>query len=174
MLLAISGCSTPPMQDQDADMGADTPETLVEAFFTDFNQAIQDPNLDDPETRQIWALRLSNYFAPSERIDQRQALSFMLANFVVGSQQLKENHFLIVEILYSDITANVHGSHALVTLVDSELHLRLVRIEPNGTQTVQSDRLVPLSTMLGDYSEALPALLVNSQWYLTEFGQPMV
>lgn len=174
LLLVVGGCTLPVENDLDDTIGRETPTLLVSDFFTDFNQALQDPQLDDEEIREIWALRLASYFAPSEQVVHRQALSHMLANFAYGSAQFAENQRLIVEILYSDITVKEHGNHALVALVKGEVRLRRVRIEPNGTLTVQSDQRVPLSTVLGDYSEALPALRVNERWFLTEVRQPMV
>lgn len=168
LLIATSGCDLALGSLQES-QDALQPEAVVAAFITDFNSALQDPNIQQRETRQAWAIRLANYFAPAERAVQQSTLGFMLANFAGGLENLAENQRLVIEISYANLETVEQSEHqAQVAIVEGELLLRRMRVEPNGAIILQDTQEYPLSHVLGMYSDMLPVVWVSGQWFLTE------
>jgi hypothetical protein len=169
VILLLSGCGVPVEALQDTNVGGESPAAVVRDFFTDLNSALRYPDITEQETRDLWALRLSNYFPPTERMDQRAQIGSMLTRFANDLENLEANQHIVVAVLYEDIvTEQQKDGRALVRLVAGELQVRTIRIEPNGTQTLLRDQRYPLSQVLGDYSEAMPVLEANDRWFLTE------
>ncbi len=169
LILLLSGCGMPVEALEDTNVGGESPEAVVRGFFTDLNSALQYPDITEQETRELWALRLSNYFPPTERMDQRAQIGSMLTRFANDLENLEANQHIVVAVLYEDIvTEQQKDGRALVRLVEGELQVRTIRIEPNGTQTLLRDQKYPLSQVLGNYSEAMPVLEANDRWFLTE------
>lgn len=149
--------------------GGSTPEEVVEYFLTNLNETLQSPDIELRENRQIWAVRLSNYFTPAERDYQRVVIGTMLATFARGLENLAENQRLVVEIVYTELVADESETNQThVHIIDGELHLRWMRVDPGGAEVVQRDLRVPLTDMLGEYGKTFPVMQVNGRWFLTE------
>src|SRR5688572_33240934 len=81
LALGLSACAAAPVEQELAGTGNSTAQGIVESFLEDLNMALADPALTDPAARRSWAERLAGHFAPSERADQRAAMSTMLASY---------------------------------------------------------------------------------------------
>jgi hypothetical protein len=171
LALLLIACGVPvETEQQNLEAGGQTPQAVATSFFNDLNQALQDPQIIEPETRDTWAARLSSYFAPSERMNQRTAIAYMLNTFADGQRQLEPNHTLTIEILFSSIElVEERGDHATVHIVDGWLRLREVQITPNGRQNVIRDQRRALLDVLGYHRDELPVLRVNNRWFMTEW-----
>ncbi|WP_240695888.1 hypothetical protein [Candidatus Chloroploca sp. Khr17] len=164
VLLLLSGCVT--VADQEvAGAGASSPQAVVESFIEDLNTALAEENLTDPEVRRIWAERLASHFAPSERVDQRNAMSQMLLNFVTTANEPVVGSRATLKITYSyvEILRREEG-RALVNLVDGTFVLVFLDAEDN----VLRERTGGLTEVLGQTSGGLPVIQVGSSWYMTE------
>ncbi len=172
--LVLVACGVPVETDQpDLEAGGQTPQAVMTSFFNDLNQALQDPQIVEPETRDFWAARLANYFAPSERLSQRMAIAYMLANVADDQRQLADDHVLTIEILFSSIElVEERGDHAIVHIVDGWVRLREVQINSNGRQNVIRDQRRSFREVLGLTSDELAVLRVNNRWFMTEWQGP--
>lgn len=164
MALLLVGCG-PAAEIGDAGLGGISPEAVVENFVEDLNEALQDPTLEAPETRQIWAERLASYFAPSERADQRVVLREMLDTFVVSSRRPVIGERITFELTHNGMERITSSAdEALVRVVDGTIVLRWLDAEGQ----VLRERSSGLMDVLGQASGGLPALRVNGVWFLTE------
>lgn len=165
------GCGVPVEIEQE-DTGGETPREVVGHFLDNLNQALQDPNLEQPKVREVWALQLASHFAPSERANQRLALEDMLTRFATSLSALGEDEQLTIEIRYESIRLDEqHGNRGSVYIVDGWLNLRQVHVAENGRKTVRRDQGGPLLEVIGLKSKVLPVLRVNGRWFLTEYPQ---
>lgn len=169
VLTMLAGCGLPVSALQETSPGGgETPEAVINDFFTDLNMALSDPAIQQPRARQIWAGRLSSYFAPSERVDQQEMIGVMLARFAAEQHYLPENQRLYLEIVYSNLEPVEHAEdRATFRLRDGRLQLRQVRIETNETETLLEREEQPLDAFMGEYSESLPVLQASGRWFLT-------
>lgn len=168
-VLVLVGCQGTGDIFQNETEGGETPEEVVAYFLTSLNETLQSPDIEVRENRHIWAVRLSNYFTPAERDNQRVVIGTMLATFAHGLENLAENQRLVVAIVYTDLVADeTKTNQTLVHIVDGELHLRWMRVDPGGTEVVQRDQRVPLTDVLGEYGKTIPVMLVHGRWFLTE------
>jgi hypothetical protein len=169
LIASLSGCLASNQAIQDEKGGGETPEAVVHYFLTTLSSAIQDPDIDNPETRLVWALRLSTAFPPGERVDQRALIQTMLANFSHGHEELAKNQRLIVDIVYTELVVDTpHDNQAHVNIVEGQLYLRWMRVDPGGAEILQKDQRVLLTDVIGAYGTFLPVLYVDGRWFLTE------
>ncbi len=162
----LGGCGAVAL-DENVGLGGVTPEAVVESFLEDINAALADPALNEAATRQMWANRLASYFAPGERVDQRQAMREMLDGFANANTRPARGSRAEVTISYDrtrslradDRTALVEIANAVITVRwrDNEGNLLLER---NGA----------LLRLIGREESGLPVIRVDGRWYLTEAG----
>jgi hypothetical protein len=172
-LVLLAACApAADLEREEARIGGETPEAVVVAFVENLNQALEDPQLSEEEPQRAWAERLASYFAPSERVDQRNALWDMLAIFAIQRDQMTENQELTLEVLYEDVQVTPEGdqgNRASVRLIGGTMHYRRVFVAENGYRSVISDRRLSFNEVLGmDEDAGLPVLQVNERWFLTE------
>jgi hypothetical protein len=170
-VLALAGCSLPAdVEGNERAIGGETPEAVTRAFFDSLNTALQDPEITEQETRQVWAERLATYFAPSERIDQRDVLWQMLADFAARLEQLDEHLEVTLEVTYEGMyVADQSDDSAVVRLVGGTLHFRRVWVAENGYRSIVTDQRHDLNEVLGQPEQhGFAVLRVNGRWFLTE------
>ncbi|NJN65649.1 MAG: hypothetical protein HC884_02495 [Chloroflexaceae bacterium] len=169
-----AGCGMPLEVEEDPILtGGNTPESVVDNFLRDLNSALKDPFITERETRQLWERQIAGHFAPSERLDQREAIALMLANFATGMANLAEDQTLTVEIRYEGVRLIEQQGHtARVQIVDGWLSLRQYRLVENGKRVVQRDQGRPLSEILGQKDQIIPVRRIDGQWFITEFTGP--
>lgn len=180
--LSATACSAPAETDQErVDAGGSSPQDTVTFFFDDLNEALQHPDLSQPETRQSFAEQLASYFAPSERIEQRRLFVASLAQFAENQQTVGENEQWMVHISFANVElAEQEESRARVRLVDAAMHLRLVRHQEQYEEVLYEQKR-PLEAVLQRPTQALTSteqlaptdwtvdvLQVNGRWFLTE------
>lgn len=148
--------------------GSSTPQDVVEGFFEDFNQALKEMPGSDSVRRRYWADRLAGYFAPLERVDQRDALGLALYTYAMGSQQLGESERLQFDITYSSLELlQSQEDAAQVRLVEGLLRLRIMRIDGESEIPVRIDER-PLGETIGKPDGIIPLVRVNGRWFLSE------
>jgi hypothetical protein len=162
--LLLTACGQTVALEETAQGGA-SPEQVVESFLEDFNAALNDPSLDEPDVRRGWAERLAGYFAPSERIDQRTAMGDMLVGFVASSRQPVVGERMVLELTYSDVEViDRTDNTALVEITDGAFLLRWLNAEGEPLR----ERSGNIMDIIGQTSGGLPVLRVGAQWFLTE------
>jgi hypothetical protein len=161
----LAGCADAAPVETGSALGGITPETVIERFVSDLNDALRDPALATPETNRAWAERLANHFAPSERVDQRTALRTMLSSFAASLSQLETGQRLLLDLSYSDVVIiSREQNRAMVALNDGVLSLRW--ISANGDVIRQRSR--SLTELLDIRNGGLPVIRVDGRWFLTE------
>lgn len=170
MLWGLSACGTPLEIDQDSvSFGGSSPEIVIERFFEDLNLAFQDPDIVDPDTRRIWAERLSRHFAPSERLAQRVVLGQGLRTFASGLLQLADDQQLTTEITYDTLErVAITSTSATVRVVNGKIRMQRVRIVDQRNPEILFTQERPLSIILGEDHTVLPVVQVNGYWFMTE------
>lgn len=167
-LAALAGCGqeAPPPAPSG---GGFNPESVAQSFFEDFGQALQDPNLAREETRDYWVERLANYFAPSERDDQRIALASSLASFANGLGELADNEAVVFELHGFNQLEKVSddGTHAIVRLPSASIYMALTRSTEEGTRPFY-EQTISLGQVTGRADGSVPMIKVDGRWYLTE------
>lgn len=137
--------------------------------------ALADPTLADAEGSTRWAERLSNYFAPSERVQQRQALRRMLDDLLVSMEQLSaeeqpgEQTQLTFEVRPLPIgvrTAMQSSIRAEVQLLDASLYLKIVRVAGESPQVLW-EQTEPLAGLIGRSDGTIPVVRVDDRWFLS-------
>jgi hypothetical protein len=169
--LMLAGCSLPEdVEGNERAIGGETPEAVIRSFFDSLNTALQDPEITEQETRQVWAERLATYFAPSERIDQRDILWQMLADFATRLERVDEHMEITLEVTYEGMyIAEQSDDSAMVRLVGGTLHFRRVWVAENGYRSIVTDQRHSLNEVLGQSEQGGFAVLrVNGRWFLTE------
>jgi hypothetical protein len=145
--------------------GGSTPEDAVQSFVETFNLAFQDPNLQDIETRRTWAERLSYYFAPSERADQRVAFGTMFARHASGISELAPGEQISIAISWSAFrVVEQDGERARVAIVDGAIQFQWL----DASGAAIRERSSAITELLGQEPEGIPVLRVNGQWFITE------
>lgn len=166
MLVTLAACANTEQGAALVGTGGTNPQEVVSNFVDDFNKALRDPQLDTRTRQNYWADLLASYFAPNERVDQRQNMSQALATFAAGVDQLEADQKLVVEVTYSGIElANQHDDRASIRLVDGTLHLRIVR--ESDLKTI-NDVQRPFDATIGQRDGMLPLVQLNGHWFLTE------
>lgn len=165
LALILTGCAAAPAEQELAGAGSPTPQGVVESFLAELNKALADPELGSPPARRAWSERLASYFAPSERADQRAALSEMLGAFADSASRPAFGSKVQLEVTYSGIEIiSRSGDEALVRVVDGVFALRW--IDANGE--VVRERSGGLTDVIGQASGGLPVLRVGGSWFMTE------
>jgi hypothetical protein len=171
MLLLLPTACALPADEESSDLSGDTPEDVATNFFASLNEALQDPQLTEEQTRRAWAERLANYFAPTERAEQRQALGEMLAYFAADVEQLDNNQQMTLEVDFSGVQVIEPDSlneHVKVRLTDATIRYRLIQLGENGSRRILRDQQRPLYEVLGQEEETFPVIQVNGRWFITE------
>lgn len=166
MLVLGSGCGilTQPVEPT----GATTPADVAASFLATVNTALEDPTLDQFDTRRRYAEQLAAHFAPSERVRYRQSLQEMLALFAAGKAELPAGQELTLTLEYDDLEVQqLSETEARVRLIGGSLRYRIVEIAPNGFREVLLDQQHTLTDVMGLENSTLPILRVEEQWYLT-------
>lgn len=162
LLLAACGPAT---EASTVGLGGSSPEAVVEDFVEDLNAALQDAQLAAPDVRRSWAERLSSYFAPSERADQRVAMREMLDGFLASSRRPVVGERLSFALTHNGMERiSSSADEALVRVVDGVIVLRWLAADGQ----VLRERTGSLMGVLGQTSGGLPVLRVNGVWFLTE------
>ncbi|MGQ9549456.1 MAG: hypothetical protein ACUVSY_12845 [Roseiflexus sp.] len=169
VLLFPVGCTTVPATQESPGGGGFSPEVVTESFFEDLQSALQDPNLDQEETRSFWAERLSGYFAPAERDTQRLALRRALASFAAGLRQLADDETAVFEFHGFEPVEKVadDGKRALVRLPSAAISMTLMRTNERGSY-VFYEQTISLSQVIGRPDGTVPVINIDGRWYLTE------
>lgn len=162
----LAGCAdAAPIEPTGGSIGKLYPDTVVQEFVDELNEALRDPGLDTPEVSRAWAERLANYFAPSERIDQRTALRAMLGSFAVSLGQLEAGQRLLLDLSYSDLAVTSREQNrAIVALNDGVVSLRWI----SASGDVIRQRSRSLIELLDIRNGGLPVIRVDGRWFLTE------
>lgn len=166
----LTACTVPLATNQaQALPGGPSPEVITNTFFTDLNQALQDPLLTQPETRRAWAERLAGSFTPSERVDQRAVFSQMLTSFASSLAEIPADQQLSLNILYTEVeVVQQAAERATVKLNEGSLQLRLVQRLPNGRRQILRDQQRPLTTTIGLEKGTWSVVRVGNRWFLTD------
>jgi hypothetical protein len=144
------------------------PEQVAENFFEDLQSALKDPQLANDDKRGQWVERLSSYFAPNERDDQRIALSSALDNFVAGLDKLAANESLTLELRFDGVEkVSQSESRAMIRPINGSIYVLITRATDSGIATLYEDN-VGLDELLGSQDGAVPVIRVGRAWYLTE------
>ena len=163
--LLVSCADPAPVETTGGSQGKLNPETVIESFVDDINEALRDPGLATPEASRAWAERLANHFTPSERVDQRTALRTMLDSFAVSLGQLEPGQRLLLDLSYSDVTViSREQNRAIVALNDGVVSLRWI----SATGDVIRQRSRSLTELLDIRNGGLPVIRVDGRWFLTE------
>lgn len=167
-LTLLSACSEHSDDVLSASPGSSTPQDVVEGFFEDFNEALKEMPESDSVRRRYWADRLAGYFAPNERVDQRDALGLALYTYAMGSQQLAENEKIQFDITYSSLELlQSQDDAAQVRLVEGTIRLRIMRLDGESEIPVRIDER-PLGETIGKPDGIIPLVRVNGRWFLSE------
>lgn len=168
-VLLLIGCTTAPATDVTSVGGGISPEAVTESFFEDLQRALQDPNLNQEETRSFWAERLAGYFAPAERDAQRVALRRALASFASGLRQLAADETAVFELRGLQPVEKIadDGERALVRLPSASISMTLIRTTERGS-FVFYEQTIGLNQVIGRPDGAVPVVKIDGRWYLTE------
>ncbi len=169
LLVGLVACAEQPDEAVLAGVGGSTPQYVVISFFEDFNKALKESPQSDDVRRRYWTDRLAGYFAPNERVDQREAISLALYTFASGSKQLPEDQRLSLDVSYNNLElVQQETDSARIRLVDGVLRLKITRIAPDGAQIPLRSDERPLGETIGQPDDIVPLVRVNGHWFLTE------
>lgn len=167
LLALLVGC-TGSVQDREDLIGGSTPQAVAANFFEDFNTALEDPAINTPETRRIWAERLAGYFTPVERADQRLAIRQALANFAYQQANVPAGEALTLRITYTAIAVlTVQNEEAMVQLVDGRFVFQRFKLGEGDPQLIR-EQIEAIGTVLGMGDAGFPVHRVNGRWFMTE------
>jgi hypothetical protein len=170
LLLALAGCAVTP--EPDAAQGAPTggsfsPEAVAESFFEDLGNALRDEKLADDQQRGAWVERLSGYFAPNERDDQRIALRAALDSFTAGLDKLESNEHLTLDLKIERLEqVSQSDDRAMIRPVNGAIYVLITRTTSVGIQNLYEET-VPLERIIGN-NGSVPVVRIGRSWYLTE------
>lgn len=172
VLLALAGCSFAPGQaaaPSGAVGGSDIgPDRVAENFFDDLASALKDSQIGDDDKRGAWVDRLANYFAPSERDDQRIALRSALDNLVAGRGKLAPNETMSIDLRFDRIEKiSQSDDRATVRPVNGSIYILITRTTDAGVATLYEDT-VTLDKIIGSQDGSVPVIRIGRAWYLTE------
>lgn len=169
LLIGLTACADQPDETVLAGVGGSTPQDVVISFFEDFNKALQESPQNDEVRRRYWSDRLAGYFAPNERVDQRQAIAQALYTFGSGSKQIPDDQRLTLDVSYNSLElVQQETDSAKVRLVDGVLRLKIMRVAPDGAQIPLRSDERPLGETIGQPDGIVPLVRVNGRWFLTE------
>ncbi|RRR75238.1 MAG: hypothetical protein EI684_05225 [Candidatus Viridilinea halotolerans] len=163
--LLLSACGSVLSVNELVGAGGGSPRQVVESFLEDLNAALTDPELATPEARRAWAERLASHFAPSERVDQRNAMAAMLARFAASAASPAVGAYATLELTFSGTEIiEQHDGRALVRVVDGQFVLRFY----NANGDLIRERSGGLIDLIGAQRDGLPTLQVGENWFMTE------
>lgn len=172
-LLLLVGCGQAAATEAEQELvGGATPDGVVTDFWAQMNATLASPDLSDPASRRAMADRLAAYFAPAERLQQREVLGVMLAQFADSRAILPPDVELTIEVVSGEPTVEAQSSStALVRLPASELTYRRVRVSEGGFRTILYEETYTLSEVLRsdvpNTDGAFPVVRVNDRWFLS-------
>ena len=172
VLLLLSACTTaqPSNTASVSSGGGLTAQGVVEDFFTDLGMALQDPNLAQEDRRSMWVERLSAYFAPNERAEQRVGLNDSLNSFARDRALLGADETLTIEVSLGkqeELQVIEQGDHALVLLPQAQISIQLARITTDGIVPYY-EQPIDLGRLTGRADHSIPTIRIGNLWYLTE------
>jgi hypothetical protein len=177
LALALAACSAAlnngPTPDDPAGGSRYGPESVAENFFNDLRAALKDPALADDTVRSKWAEKLSNYFAPNERDDQRAALNEALSSFTDGQAQLNAGQTLTIDLRFTGVQkVSDDGQRALVRPVNSganaSIYLLIAHTNDRGVVVPEFEQEIGFDKIIGRNDGAIPTIRIGDRWYLTE------
>ncbi|MBC8161531.1 MAG: hypothetical protein H7Z42_09975 [Roseiflexaceae bacterium] len=166
VLLLLNACGpAAPQVELGSIGGGATPVDVVQTFFEEFGRALRDPQIQRDSVRDRWAARLADYFAPSERDDQRVALGAMLDSYASELRSaVALNEQFTLEIRWDDISAPANpGQRTLVEIENGRVFWQVLR---DGSLIDEQE--TPLSAIIGREDSSVPAVKVGTIWFLTE------
>jgi hypothetical protein len=171
-LLLLAACGAAPGETtqpaEQTGVGGISPEAVAHSFFEDLGAALKDPVLGRDETRSYWVERLSGYFAPNERDDQREILSSTLASFADGVGQLNPDQTLTLELRFDGVEKiSGNGDSAMVRPLHAAIYLVIAHTTDRGPVT-DYDQTIGLDKIIGREDGAIPVIRIGDRWFLTE------
>jgi hypothetical protein len=172
VLLLLASCGATPGETaapvEQTGGGGISPEAVTHSFFEDLAAALKDPVLVRDESRSYWVERLSGYFAPNERDDQRELLSNTLASFANGISQLNPDQTLTLDLRFDGVEkVSGDGDSALVRPLRASIYLVIAHTTDRGPIT-DYDQTISLDTIIGRADGAIPVVRIGDRWFLTE------
>jgi hypothetical protein len=172
LALLLSACAAPPQPGETTQEigGINTPEAVVESFFEDLGDALQDADLASQERRAYWVDRLAGYFAPNERDDQRLALQEALGSFARDLEALAPNETLTLELRGFDparATMAADGQRATVRLPEATIYMLITRATDQGPVTIY-EQPIGFDLVISNPEKSVPLVKIGGRWYLTE------
>ena len=166
--MLLSSCSTSQQASTTAVNagGGASPQSVTEGFFSDLGKALQDPNLAQEETRSLWVERLSAYFAPNERSDQRVTLNDSLRSFANDRAQLGADEALSIEISLGnekELQVIEQGDRALVLLPNAKISIQLSRVTKDGLVPYY-EQPIELGRLTGRAEQSIPTIRIRNFW----------
>lgn len=144
------------------------PEAVAHSFFADLSAALKDSTLVRDESRSYWVERLSGYFAPNERDDQRELLSNTLASFADGVSQLNPDQTMTLDLRFDGVEkVSIDGDNALVRPRNADIYLVIAHTTDRGPIT-DYEQTISLDTIIGRADGAIPVVRIGDRWFLTE------
>ena len=172
LVLLLAACGAAPGETtqpaEQIGVGGISPEAVTHSFFEDLGAALKDPVLGRDETRSYWVERLSGYFAPNERDDEREILSSTLASFADGVGQLNPDQTLTLELRFDGVEKiSGNGDSALVRPLHAAIYLVIAHTTDRGSVT-DYDQTIGLDKIIGREDGAIPVIRIGNRWFLTE------
>ncbi len=172
MLALLAACGAAPGEvaprAEQTGAGGVNPEAVAQSFFEDLSAALKDPALARDQTRSYWVERLSGYFVPNERDDQREILSDTLASFAAGERQLNPDQTLTLELRFDRVEKIADsGDSALVRPLNADIYLVIAHTTDRGPVT-DYDQTIGLDKIIGRPDGAIPVVRIGDRWFLTE------
>lgn len=172
VVMLLSACGLPTAEDSaqpapraDGDI---SPEAVAQNFFEDLSEALKDPRFGRDEVRSYWVERLSGYFAPDERDDQRTELSNAFNSFADGLRQLTPDQTLSLALTFKGIEKlSEDDSHAFVRPIGAQIDLQIAHTTARGL-VIDFDQQIGLEKIIGRPDGSVPTLKVGGRWFLTE------
>ena len=149
-------------------MGGISAEAVTLSFFEDLRDALKDAGLAHDDTRSKWVDRLSGYFAPSERDDQRETIRAALDSFADGLGQLTPDQTLTLDLHFEGVEkVSDSGDRAFVRPINASIRLLIAHTTDRGVVT-DYNQTIGLDKITGRADGAIPAVKIGDRWFLTE------
>lgn len=150
-----------------------SPDIVARRFFNDFAAALKDRDLKDDTRRSKLAEQLAEYFAPTERDDQRLALNDALTSFADGMLKLNADETMTLELRITEVRiVSEEADRALVRPINgtqnASIYLLISRTTDRGAQVTEFEQELSFDKIFGNADGAIPAIKVGDVWYLTE------
>ena len=166
LVALLCACASAPTPSDTRNVGGAVSAVVVaQNFFEDFDKALKDPQIADRSVRKRWVDTLADYFAPSERDEQHEAIATMLENYTVElKNEVAPGEQFQIELRWDDFRqSEVRGSRTMVKVVNGRIHWQVLR---DGYLIDEQE--TPLGQIIGRTDNTVPTLQVGSAWYLTE------